>query len=750
MANGDVWAAEREGLDAGQAATQYGLLNRANNALVAQYGPQAGNPEAMASLENTNYLSQLHPELVQAQGIANTTNQVGANIAVGTQGSTIASTNATNAGNEQIVPYKVQDAKAAAANNTAIAQQGTVGANAALAAQHGHAVLAATNAMQTYLAANPGDTEGAYKAGVAAANMVAPGEGDAYNIGTPQGDALHAQFTKDPSGTVNGLREQVNAGMQAQYQLMTPEQRAIFNKNNLDAQKVSSDILTARQAQSQAANDNVNKILASSGPIGAGLAQTQGALDNIAKMRALVSDMSNSSFLQDALMKHVPGSDMQQLQALAESVRSALSVDMLQGAKQAGASLGVRASNTEFNAIGDAVAKIDPSMSLAQLKDQIDNAEKAVHAYRDGATALLQGPNGPAEYRQALARKRQADLDLNQAQGIYLPADASTAPAASPAAPASPTGAAGQGAINEGAPKSSAEANADPRFSLDPKVQAQGQPVARVGGPTVQQQNAPQIGSFDAALAHTFGAEGGYNPSDANGAPVNMGINAAAHPGEDVKGMTRERATQIYKTQYWDAIGGDELAKTNPGLAHAGFDIAVVDGADKAKQLIAQAGNDPNKLVDLQQQFQNNLIAQDPSRYGKYADVWARRNQALKSDIAGGVVGSSYAGAGAGPPALTPGQASGWQPVTSITPNAPPTQAANVAAPAAAPAAPAQQQQQPAGPVAQGGGVGRGAAAVADSDPLNGSVAHAFKGERSQVMAGRALLAKYLGKVVNA
>ena len=710
MANGDVWASEREGLDAGQAATQYGLLNRANNALVAQYGPEAGNPVAQSQEINNNYLGQLDPLLVQQQAVTTGTAQA-------LQPSSIAAGKAQNAGIVQQVPYQVQNAAATAAQNTATATTSDVAAKAAVGAQHAVAAVAAANDMTAHLAANPADKEGAWQAGIAAANLKAPGEGDAF-ANTPQGKTLHAQFLTDPQGAINGINSSVQSGIQAMQQTMSPAQWLEFQKSNADLANVNADRLTKAQASAKESNANVDSILGNQGPIGAAIVQGNSTLDRLKQMRDVLGGMSDESKWNDAVAKYIPGSSQQQLTALAESVNASLSGSLMAGAREAGGSAtGIR-STKEFTAAGDAIAKIDPAMSKNQILASITDAEKAIKAYQSGASGILAGPNGSDEYRQALARKRQTDTNLNSLLGGYQPAAGSTPAAASPAAPVSPTGAAGS------TPAS---------------------PTPRIGGATAS--TGPAIGTFDAALSHTFGAEGGYNAADANGAPVNMGINQGAHPDVDVKNLTRPQAAAIYKRDYWDAIGGDDLAKTNPGMAHAGFDIAVVDGAPKASALIKEAGGDPNKLVDLQQQFQNGLIAKDPSRYGKYADVWQKRNQALKDDIASGTVGNAYAGSGGGAAAPTAGGGLAAMPAPIAAPVAAPNVDPNAGRPPApiASAAPAQNAAQPGGPAFQVGPV-----ASAAEDPVTGHVARAFAGERSQVMAGRALIAKYLGKVVNA
>lgn len=151
------------------------------------------------------------------------------------------------------------------------------------------------------------------------------------------------------------------------------------------------------------------------------------------------------------------------------------------------------------------------------------------------------------------------------------------------------------------------------------------------GTPAGTGQFAP--GSFQSALGRTFKEEGGYAARDANGAAVNFGINQAAHPEVNVATLTREQAAQIYKHDYWDAIEGDTLSKSNPALAHVAFDSAVIAGADTAKRWMLQSGGDPAKFMDIRERFLEGLIARDPGKYGRFAAAWRTRDADLRADI---------------------------------------------------------------------------------------------------------------------
>ncbi len=92
---------------------------------------------------------------------------------------------------------------------------------------------------------------------------------------------------------------------------------------------------------------------------------------------------------------------------------------------------------------------------------------------------------------------------------------------------------------------------------------------------------------FDAALAAVLRDEGGYvcDPRDPGG-ETNMGICKRDHPMEDIKGMTRERAAQIYRRDYWGPAGCDVVPAP---LAPALFSAAVNIGPRMAVRVLQRA-----------------------------------------------------------------------------------------------------------------------------------------------------------------
>ena len=81
--------------------------------------------------------------------------------------------------------------------------------------------------------------------------------------------------------------------------------------------------------------------------------------------------------------------------------------------------------------------------------------------------------------------------------------------------------------------------------------------------------------------------EGGYvnDPRDPGG-ETNFGISNRAYPRENIRALTREKAVAIYKRDYWDKPGCEDLP---PKLAVALFDCAVNQGANVAPALLQRA-----------------------------------------------------------------------------------------------------------------------------------------------------------------
>lgn len=98
--------------------------------------------------------------------------------------------------------------------------------------------------------------------------------------------------------------------------------------------------------------------------------------------------------------------------------------------------------------------------------------------------------------------------------------------------------------------------------------------------------------SFAKSMPHVFTEEGGYvdNRKDPVGA-TNLGITISALPAWEgrkvskaqVRALTKDKATSIYKANYWDAIKGDDLPSS---VDYAVFDFAINSGPARAVKFL--------------------------------------------------------------------------------------------------------------------------------------------------------------------
>lgn len=106
---------------------------------------------------------------------------------------------------------------------------------------------------------------------------------------------------------------------------------------------------------------------------------------------------------------------------------------------------------------------------------------------------------------------------------------------------------------------------------------------------------------FDAALAFTLSAEGGYvdNPLDSGG-PTNLGLTLAdlrrwdGHTAtvDDVRALTPETAAPIYRAFYWFPVDG---ARLPPGVGLSVFDHGVNRGVRTSARILQRiVGAEPD------------------------------------------------------------------------------------------------------------------------------------------------------------
>ena len=146
--------------------------------------------------------------------------------------------------------------------------------------------------------------------------------------------------------------------------------------------------------------------------------------------------------------------------------------------------------------------------------------------------------------------------------------------------------------------------------------------------------------TFDEAFKALIGHEGGYvnDPKDPGG-ETKFGVSKRAYPGEDIAGLTLERAKALYLRDYWDVIHADELPKH---VRFAVFDAAVNSGVRQAikwlqravgvnddgvighKTLSAVVAMDPYKLVAVFN-GQRLKFMTELNTFHVFGRGWARR-----------------------------------------------------------------------------------------------------------------------------
>lgn len=102
--------------------------------------------------------------------------------------------------------------------------------------------------------------------------------------------------------------------------------------------------------------------------------------------------------------------------------------------------------------------------------------------------------------------------------------------------------------------------------------------------------------NFDLAFERLIGHEGGYvdHPEDP-GKATKFGISSKSHPGEDIPGMTLERAKAIYRLKYWGPACCDALPDE---LKFPMFDLAVNSGVQAATVMLQEVvGVTPDGVI---------------------------------------------------------------------------------------------------------------------------------------------------------
>ena len=103
--------------------------------------------------------------------------------------------------------------------------------------------------------------------------------------------------------------------------------------------------------------------------------------------------------------------------------------------------------------------------------------------------------------------------------------------------------------------------------------------------------------TFEEIIEQVLEHEGGYvnDPKDLGG-ETKYGITKRFYPGVNIKELTKEKAKQIYKDDYWDKNRVESLPQE---LWHIFFDMCVNMGRRTAVKILQRAANSKGRNIDV-------------------------------------------------------------------------------------------------------------------------------------------------------
>lgn len=143
--------------------------------------------------------------------------------------------------------------------------------------------------------------------------------------------------------------------------------------------------------------------------------------------------------------------------------------------------------------------------------------------------------------------------------------------------------------------------------------------------------------NFDKAVEFIFEWEGGLtdHPNDYGGI-TNMGIteDKAAAYGLSPADITKEKATEIYRKDYWEAAGCNKFKWP---LSLACFNTAVNSGVGKAQEfneMIGEGSVNEEAIAYAQRQedYYKAIVSSNPSQE-VFLQGWLNRSKSLKDEI---------------------------------------------------------------------------------------------------------------------
>jgi len=126
--------------------------------------------------------------------------------------------------------------------------------------------------------------------------------------------------------------------------------------------------------------------------------------------------------------------------------------------------------------------------------------------------------------------------------------------------------------------------------------------------------------AFDLTVMRFEGGAVYTNDPNDPGGETKYGISKRAYPNLDIRNLTKEKAKEIFRTDYWNPVGGDEMPYP--------WDIIVTDaafnlGVSQAFKLKSKAGSPAEYHIE-RIAFYTNLVVKKPALL-KYLRGWINR-----------------------------------------------------------------------------------------------------------------------------
>jgi lysozyme family protein len=92
--------------------------------------------------------------------------------------------------------------------------------------------------------------------------------------------------------------------------------------------------------------------------------------------------------------------------------------------------------------------------------------------------------------------------------------------------------------------------------------------------------------NFHRALEFVFKWEGGYTSKEKNEPETNYGITKDTYPDIEIESITKDKAEELYKVDFWNKVGGPTLPFPFDVIA---FDTAINCGPGRAIKWLGEA-----------------------------------------------------------------------------------------------------------------------------------------------------------------